>query len=63
MFCKGNLCKFCYDFCCLRIIQNEIKPFAPEPLKSPMQIHILSTAFDMISFNGQGQLCPLTCAE
>ena len=23
--------------------------------------HVSSTAFDVISFNGQGQLCPLTC--
>ena len=28
-----------------------------------MRIHILSTLCDVISFNGQGQLCPLTCAE
>ena len=28
-----------------------------------MRIHVLSTACDIISFNGQGQLCPLTCAE
>ena len=34
--------------------------FAPEP---PVRIHVLSTACDVISFNGQGQLCPLTCVE
>ena len=28
-----------------------------------MRIHVPSTAYDVISFNGQGQLCPLTCAE
>ena len=28
-----------------------------------MQIHVPSTACEFISFNGQGQLCPLTCAE
>ena len=28
-----------------------------------MQIHIVSTPCDVISFNGQGQLCLLTCAE
>ena len=28
-----------------------------------MWIHIFSTACDVISFNGQGQFCPLTCAE
>ena len=28
-----------------------------------MQIHIPSNAFDVISFNGQQQLCHLTCAE
>ena len=28
-----------------------------------MRIHVLSTACDIISFNGQGQLCPLTCVE
>ena len=40
-------------------------PFAPEPLltvradpRPPV-----STACDVISFNGQGHLCPLTCAE
>ena len=26
-------------------------------------IHVSSTACDIISFNGQGQLCPLTSAE
>ena len=28
-----------------------------------MPVHVLSTACDVISFNSQGQLCPLTCAE
>ena len=28
-----------------------------------MRIHIASTACDAISFNGQGQLCPLSCVE
>ena len=28
-----------------------------------MWIHVLSTACDVISFNGQGQLCQPTCAE
>ena len=28
-----------------------------------MRIHLLSTPWDVISFNGQGQLCPLTYAE
>ena len=28
-----------------------------------MPVHVHSTAFDVISFNGQGQLCPPTCAE
>ena len=28
----------------------------------PMQIHLTSAACDIISFNGQGQLCKLTCA-
>ena len=37
-----------------------INPFAPEP---PVRIHVLSTPCDVISFNGQGQLCLLTCAE
>ena len=37
-----------------------LNPLAPEP---PVQIHILSTPRDVISFKGQGQLCPLTCAE
>ena len=37
-----------------------LNPFAPEP---PVRIHVLSTACDVISFNGQGQLCPLTSAE
>ena len=37
--------------------------FAAEPSVTPVQIHILSTPRDVISFNGQGQICPLTCAE
>ena len=28
----------------------------------PMQIHLTSAPCDIISFNGQGQLCKLTCA-
>ena len=28
-----------------------------------MLVHVLSTACDVISCNGQGQLCPPTCAE
>ena len=28
-----------------------------------MRIHVPSAACDVISFNGQGQLCPLTCAD
>ena len=28
-----------------------------------MPVHVFSTACDVISFNDQGQLCPLTCAE
>ena len=35
-------------------------PFAPEP---PVRIQVLSTLCDVISFNGQGQLSSLTCAE
>ena len=35
-------------------------PFAPEP---PVRIQVLSTFCDIISFNGQGQLSSLTCAE
>ena len=30
--------------------------------KSPVRLQVLSTACDIISFYGQGQLCPLTCA-
>ena len=37
-----------------------LNPFAPEP---PMRIHFVSTTRDITSFNGQGQHCPLTCAE
>ena len=37
-----------------------VNPFAPE---LPVRIHVLSAACDVISFNSQGQLCPLTCAE
>ena len=37
-----------------------LNPFAPEP---PVLIHVISTPCDVISFNGQGQLFPLTCAE
>ena len=35
-------------------------PFAPEP---PVQIFVPSTACDVISFNVQGQLCPVMWAE
>ena len=35
-------------------------PFTPEP---PVQILVPSTTCDVISFNVQGQLCPLMCAE
>ena len=35
-------------------------PFAPEP---PVQILVPSTACDVISFNVQGQLCPVMWAE
>ena len=35
-------------------------PFAPEP---PVRIQVLSTLCDVISFNSQGQLSSLTCAE
>ena len=41
-------------------------PLTHSPLnrpKPPVRIHVPSTACDLISFNGQGQLCPLTCAE
>ena len=37
-----------------------LNPFAPELL---MRIHFVSTTHDIMSFNGQGQHCPLTCAE
>ena len=37
-----------------------INPFAPEP---PVRIRVLSNSRDVISFNGQGQLCQLTYAE
>ena len=45
----------------ITILKYELfNPFAPEP---PVRIHVLSNPHDVISFNGQGQLCPLTCAE
>ena len=47
---------FYYSF----TLKLPVDPFAPEP---PVRIHVLSTAWDVISFNGQGQLCLLTCAE
>ena len=37
-----------------------LNPFAPE---LAVRIHVLSTLCDVISFYGQGKLCPLTCAE
>ena len=40
-----------------------INPFAPErPVTTPMRIQVPSTSYDVISLNGQGQFCPLTCA-
>ena len=41
-------------------LKTFFNPFAPEP---PVRIQVLSTLCDVISFDGQGQLCPLTCAE
>ena len=43
---------------CTEVLRLTYSP--PEP---PMQIYVPSTACEVISFNGQGQLCPLTCAE
>ena len=44
-----------------------LNPFAPEPPVTThaglLLVHMLSTAFDIISFNCQEQLCPPTCAE
>ena len=45
------------------LIQSAINSFAPEPPVIAMRIHVLSTLSDVISFNSQGQLCPLACAE
>ena len=50
----------CILFVELIYVVVQFNPFAPEP---PVQIHVLSTLCDVISFNGQGQLCLLTCAE
>ena len=41
-------------------------PLTHSPLswpQTPMRIYFLSTACDVISFDCQGWLCPLTCAE
>ena len=40
-----------------------LNPFVPEPPVTAPRIHVLSTPCDVISFNDQGRLCPLTCAE
>ena len=50
----GIICKF-------NILTSPIRPWTAH--KPPVRIHVLSTPCDVISFNGQGQLCPLTCAE
>ena len=42
------------------LIESQFNPFAPEP---PVRIQVLSTLCDVISFNGQGQLSSLCCAE
>ena len=39
--------------------RSHFNPFTPE---LPVQIHVPSTACDIIGFNGQGQPCSLTCA-
>ena len=44
----------------LKKLGTLLNPFAPE---LPVLIHVISTPCDVISFNGQGQLFPLTCAE
>ena len=41
-----------------------LNPFAPEPpITAPLRIQVLSILCDIVSFNGQGQLSSLTCAE
>ena len=44
----------------VQVFLKLINPFAPE---LPVGIHVLSTTCDVVRFNGQGQLCTLTCAE
>ena len=51
----GIICKF-------NILTSPIHP-SWTAHKLPVRIHVLSTPCDVISFNRQGQLCPLTCAE
>ena len=43
---------------------KSLNPFAPEPpITAPLRIQVLSILCDIVSFNGQGQLSSLTCAE
>ena len=39
--------------------KSHFNPFTPE---LPVPFHVPSTTCNVISFNGQGQLCLLTCA-
>ena len=43
--------------------KDVFNPIAPEPPVTARSDHVISTPRDVISFNGQGQLFPLTCAE
>ena len=42
---------------------TEVLRLTYSPPEAPMLVHVPSTACEVISLNGQGQLCPLTCAE
>ena len=41
---------------------GDVNLFTLEPPPPPLRTYLTSAACDIISFNGQGQLCKLTCA-
>ena len=51
------------DFHGIRILHTFFIPFTPgTPCEAPVRTHVSCTLCDVISFNGQGQFCQLTCA-
>ena len=61
MATKRERDSFLVDVRCWKI--PLLNPFTVELPVTAWQIHVPSTSCDIISFNCQGQLCPITCAK